>query len=277
MAAALAAGLALAGCGGGADDAIEETASKLGEIRSGKLSVKVLVSPTTEDSDIGFELEGPFALSEGPDKLPQAQLRYTQIAGAERGGVEFISTAKGAWVEVDGQAYELPPDRVKGLRGGASAGGGEGEGPFGELDVASWTTDEEVSDGEPAAGQATERVRAEVDVAKALNDAIDALGELGGGDAVGALRPIEGEEAEQLEKAVKSAPLELVTGKDDRLLRRLKLDLDIGLDAPRELAGGLGELRGAKVTFDMRIEEPNGPVTVREPKEALPYTSLPQG
>lgn len=122
-----------------------------------------------------------------------------------------------------------------------------------------------------------ERITADVDVVKALNDAIDALGELGGGDAVGALKPLEGEEAETLEKAVRSAPFELVTGKDDRLLRRLKLTLDIGTDAPRELAGGLGNLSGAKVQFDLRIDEPNKPVEVQEPEGALPYESLPQG
>ena len=60
----------------------------------------------------------------------------------------------------------------------------------------------------------------------------------------------------KLEKAVKSATMELVTGKDDRLLRRLKINLDIGTDAPRELAGGLGDLSGAKVVFDLRVEEP---------------------
>jgi len=270
LAAALAAGAALSSCGGGADGAIEETADKLGELRSGQLSVKLLVSPSVEGADIGFELEGPFELSRRDGELPLTKLRYTQIAGEQKGDVEFVSTADGAWVDVEGQAYELPPDRVQGLRGAGP--GGEGEGPLGDLDLASWTSNEKSSESGDM-----ERITADVDVVKALNDAIDALGELGGGDAVGALKPLEGEEAEKLEKAVRSAPFELVTGKDDRLLRRLKLTLDIGTDAPRELAGGLGNLSGAKVQFDLRIDEPNKPVEVQAPEDALPYESLPQG
>ncbi len=263
----LAAGAALVGCGG-TDGAIEETADKLGELRSGQLTMKLLVSPSVEGADIGFELAGPFELSRRDGELPHAQLRYTQIAGEQRGDVEFISSGDGAWVEVEGQAYELPADRVDDLR----AAGPGSENPLGDLDLASWTSNEKSSeDGE------TERITADVEVVEALNEAIEALGEVGGGDAVGALRPLEGDQAEELEKAVRSATLELVTGKDDRLLRTLALSLDIGTDAPRELAGGLGNLSGAKVTLDLRIEEPNEPVEVQEPEDALPFESLPRG
>lgn len=122
----LAAGAALSGCGGGADGAIEETADKLGELRSGQLSVKLLVSPSVEGADIGFELEGPFELSRRDGELPLTKLRYTQIAGEQKGDVEFVSTADGAWVDVEGQAYELPPDRVQGLRGAGPGGRGRG-------------------------------------------------------------------------------------------------------------------------------------------------------
>ncbi len=270
--AALAACAVLGGCGGGGggDGAIEATADKLGELRSGRLSMKLLVEPSVEGAAIGFELIGPFELSRRDGELPLAKLRYTQIAGDRRGGIEFISDAKGAWVEVQGRAYELPPDRVSGLRGAAPGGGGEG--PLGDLDIASWTSNEKSSESGDR-----ERITADVEVVKAINDAVRTLGEVGGGDAVGALKPITGPDAEQLERAVKSASMELLTGKDDRLLRRLTLELDIGAGAPRRLAGGLGDLSGATVTFEVRIDEPNRPVEVESPDDALPYESLPRG
>lgn len=274
VAAALVLCLTVAGCANEADEALQETTDRLGELRSGRLSMTLVVSPGVEGADIGFELEGPFALPQRPGELPQTDLRYTQIAGTQRGDVGFISDRDGAWVEVDGQAYELPADRVEGLRG---SGGDDGEGPLGELDVASWTKDEQLEEGAPMDGEETDRVRADIDVVKALNDVIATAGELGGDRVIEGLEPIEGSDAEDLERAVRAAPLKVVTGKDDRLLRHLRLDLDIGLEAPRELAGGLGQLRGAQVTFELRIVDPNGPVRIEEPDDALPYSSLPSG
>ncbi len=271
--AALALLLMPAGCGNGAGDALDETAEKLGEIRSGRISMTLKVTPSTADSQVGFELNGPFSLPDRGGELPEAALRYTQIAGTRRGDVQFISSRKEAWVEVEGQAYELPPDQVEGL----AAGGAGGASPLADLDVASWTKDAELEDGEPVAGEQTERIRAEVDVVRALNDALSVAGRLGGDGQVAGLQPLQGTDAEQLESAVSSSSLEVLTGKEDRLLRRLTLNLDVGLSAPRELAGGLGLLRGARVRLDLRIENPNAPVDVEAPDGALPYSELPSG
>ena len=262
---------ALGGCGSSdAENALDDTASKLGELRSGELSMRLVVSPNAAGSDIGFELEGPFSLPE-EGELPTTDLSYSQIAGENRGDVRFLSTADGAWVEVDGQAYELPPERVEALTGD----GGDGGGPLAELDVASWARGAELTDGPTVDGDETERVRSEVDVVKALNDLIGSIGDLGAGEAAG-LEPLEGEDADQLEEAVRSSRLEVVTGKEDRLLRRLALNLDIGVEA-RELAGGLGQLSGAEVTLELTIADPNGRVEVEEPEDPLPYRSLPSG
>ncbi|MFL5980545.1 MAG: hypothetical protein ACJ74R_02405, partial [Gaiellaceae bacterium] len=64
---ALAASLAFAGCGGGhAHDVMSETAGNLGKIRSGDLTLRLVVSPREGTKGrIGFELHGPFALRRG--------------------------------------------------------------------------------------------------------------------------------------------------------------------------------------------------------------------
>lgn len=266
--------LLICGCGNEAAGALEDTAAKLGDVRSGDLSMKLVVSPSTEGSDLGFELDGPFQLPSRDGQLPEAALRYHQIAGAERGGVDFISTEQGAWIEVEGQAYELPPERVAGLEVGGTSGEG---GPLDGLDVSAWTDDEQLEQGEPVAGDPTDRISGKVDVVAALNDAIATARELGGGAVVPGLAAIEGEDAERLRKAVRSSSLEVLTGKEDRLLRSLNLDLDFALDVPKDLAGGLGRLSGAKVAFDLRIEDPNGSVTVKEPTDVLPFSALPSG
>jgi hypothetical protein len=273
-AAAVVLGLALAGCGSSeAQDALGEATGKLGEIESGVLRLKVAAEPSTMgDSAIGFELDGPFALAGAGGELPRAEMAYTQIAGPNRAEVGFISSGEAAWVEVEGQAYELPPEQVERLR----AGDGEGGGPLAELDVASWTRDAKLSEGSRVDGQATERVRGSVDVAEAINDLARVLEQTGGGEAVQGLTELEDEDAEQVGEAVRSAPIEIVFGKQDRLLRRLRVTLDFAIE-PRELRGGLGRLSGAKVTLDLHISEPNGEVRIEEPVDALPYDQLPAG
>lgn len=267
-------GLALAGCGSSdAEDALDEATTRLGEIKSGDLALKVAVQPAKMgDSAIGFELDGQFALAGKADELPRADMTYTQIAGPNRGDVGFISSGEAAWVEVEDQAYELPPEQVKRLQGGD----GEGGGPLAELDVASWTREAKLSEGSRVDGQATERVRGSVDVAEAINDLARVLEEAGGGDAAEGLMELADEDADQVEEAVRSSPIELVFGKQDRLLRRLHVTLDFAIE-PRELRGGLGRLSGAKVTFDLRISDPNGEVEIEEPAGALPYEQLPAG
>lgn len=270
---AVAACLLAIGCGGSeAGDALEETTSNLGDIKSGELSLRVEVAPDTPDSTIGFELEGPFALAGAGGELPRADMRYTQIAGPNRGEVGFISSGEAAWVEVAGQAYELPPDQVQRLVAGEAEGGG----PLAELDVASWTEDAELAESPRPDGEPTDRVRGKLDVAAAVNDLIGVLEDAGGGEGVEGLSQLEDEDAEEINGAVRSSSLDMTTGRDDRLLRSLRLVIDFAV-APRELPGGLGRLSGAKVTLDLRISDPNGEVRIEEPSDALPYEQLPQG
>lgn len=273
--AAVAAGLALSGCGGDDDSAagaLKAATGKLGDIKSGDLALEVKVAPDTEGSTIGFELAGPFALARRPGELPRADMKYTQIAGPGRGTVGFVSDGRRAWVKVDGQAYTLPPEQVRRLRAGKVEGGG----PLAQLDMASWTRDAKLADGASLEGRPTQRVSGQVEVAAALNDVLEVLEETGGRDAAGGLGKLEGKDAEQVDKAVRSAPIDVVIGKDDRLLRRLSVTVDFEVK-PRELPGGLGRLSGAKVTFDLRIADPNGPVTIDAPSGALPYEQLPRG
>lgn len=82
------AGLVLTACGGssGAARALEDTESKLREIRTGALSLVLLASSATAAAGegAGFSVEGTFAVGEKKGALPLADLQYTRITGAER-------------------------------------------------------------------------------------------------------------------------------------------------------------------------------------------------
>jgi hypothetical protein len=217
---------------------------------------------------IGFELHGPFALR--PGALPVAKIAYTQIAGAHKATATFISTGTKAYAEVNGKAYELPASATASLR--QAAGGSGGSNTFGELRIDDWVKDPSVTDGGQVGGARTDRVSGDLDVVAAANGLLDLVRQLGR-----AAPTIEGDQAKQLENAVKSSSFELWSGRDDHLLRRLLLRADLGLDVPESLRRVLGDAVGAKIDFELAVSNPNKPVSVAPPTNPLPSSQLPGG
>jgi hypothetical protein len=258
--------LALAGCGGdgGPEAVVSETADNLGEITSGDLFMRLVIQPRGVEGagDVGFELEGPFALAVGDDPA-LANVRYKQLAAGEDAEVTLISAKEGAYVVVDGQAYELPEARAAELRSLASGEGGDDA--LGGLDLDGW-----LEDGKLTEAGDVDRVTGTVDVEAAVEDLL----ELANGVGADVPESLGDDERERLADAVRSSRFELETGAEDRLLRRLHVDADFGLDVPERLQGVLGRLVGARVIFELGIGKPNEPVTVDAPEDALPYSAL---
>jgi hypothetical protein len=257
--------LALAGCGGetsgssSPEDALAETAANLGEIRSGELLLEVTAS--ADEDEVGFRLEGPFAFAESEGELPVAELEYTQIAGDREATVTFVSTGERAWVVSDGEAQEITETApLESLRGSGSGGGGGGPG-LGELGIGDWFVDPEISDGGEVGGAETDEISSELDVVAAANDLLALL------QALGRDGPEELDErsAEQLRRAVESATVEVWTGKEDRLLRRLVADASFEAEPPEELRDALGDVPRAALHLELGISDPNGDVSVEPP------------
>jgi len=267
---AVLAATALGACGGGdAEEVVRETTANLGLIRSGDLTMRVLAAPRGESLErgSGFLLDGPFELSERRGALPVADVEYTQVAGPRRSTLSVVSTGRRAFLRMEGQAYEMPPERERALRGASGPAG-----PSAQLDrlrIASWVRDPETEPGPSVDGVETDRLRSGVDVVSATNALLEASGQAAPG------RPaIAGAEAERLTRAVRSARLELVTGAEDRLLRRLRLDLELEAGAPPALLRTLGPLGGASFRLELAVDRVNEPVRVRAPKDALPASAL---
>ena len=261
----------VAGCGGGdrANDILSETAANLGKIRSGDLTLRLVVSPREGTKGrVGFELRGPFALR--PGRLPVAKVAYTQIAGAREATATFISTGTKAYAELNGKAYELPPASAEIVRRAAAGIGGSGG--LDSFDIRSWVEDPAVMEGGVVGGAMTEHVSADLDVVAAANGLLRLLRGLGR-DAP----TIEGAEAERLRDAVESSSFDVWSGRDDRVLRRLLLNATLGFDVPDSLRRALGDVVGAKVAFELAIEDPNEPVSVSPPANPLPSSQLPSG
>jgi hypothetical protein len=261
----------VAGCGGGnrANQVMSDAAGSLGRLRSGDLMLRLVVAPREGTKGrIGFELRGPFALR--PGALPVAKIVYTQIAGAHEATATFISTGTKAYAEVNGKAYELPASSTNGLR--QAAGGSGGSSTLAELRIDNWVKHPAVTDGAQVGGAPTTRVSGDLDVVAAANGLLDLLRQLGR-----AAPTIEGDQAKQLEHAVKSSSFELWSGRDDHILRRLLLKADLGLDVPQSLRRVLGSVVGAKIDFELAVSDPNKPVSVAPPTNPLPSSQLPGG
>jgi hypothetical protein len=241
-----------AGCGsdssgeGGA--VVSETVDNLGKIRSGELKLSLTIEPRGPgDALTGFELDGPFQLPKD-DKLPEADIDFTQLAGENRTELAVISTGERAFACANGRLVPLPDEQAQGLR---AAGGEDNPAERLGLDVESWVEDPQAED----AGKGLERVTGSLDAVAALEDVLAATGS---GDA-----KMSEEEQKRLRESVKSSSFELVTGKDDRLLRELSAELDFDLP---ERVRGTTNLSGGLLKLDMSIAKPNQPVEVESPE-----------
>ena len=273
--AASAAALCAAGCGAGdspagdPDAALRDTAARLSEIRSGTLGFRLSIDPKGRDAErLGWELDGPFALG-GDGKPARFQVAYTQRRGDHEATVTVTSTGERAYVSIGNEAYEVPADQARDLlQAGTAVAGEQG---LGTLDVGAWLRDPELSDGEEVGGDPTDRIRADLDVAAAVRDVVELMRRAGGG-SLGSLSEADGR---RLADAADRATLELLTGKDDRLLRRLDLEFDVGFNAPEGLSPVLGDVVGAEVDLEVTVEHPNEPVSIEAPADAHPPSEFP--
>jgi hypothetical protein len=251
----------------GSGDAVAilgETSDRLAEVTSGNLRFSMLAGAVDhERGDVGFSLEGPFDLEGGG--LPVAELTHTQVVGETRATATFVSDGTRAYVVVDGQAYELDDEQAAALGTRTGSGDPDEEGLSG-LRLERWVTDPQVVDAE---GETT-RITGGVDVATALPELLSFGARLGADDA--GLRPASPGDGEALARSTRSAEAEVVTGSSDRLLRRLHLVVVFGAgdDVPEAY-------RSARMEVELVIDDPNEPVSVKAPADALPAAELPRG
>jgi hypothetical protein len=252
-----AATLALTGCGGsGATDVLSQTADNLSKIRSGTLTLRLLVTPT-KGQPFGFRLHGPFSLGKA-GSLPVLHVAYTQIASGNSATVTVISDGSRAYVASAGREVALDSVQTQALRqANSQVGGKNGLESFG---IGNWFVDPKRSDGGRVGGADTDKVSAKLDVVEATNGLLSLLRQ-GGRD----VPTIRGAEAKRLRDAVRSSSIEVYSGKKDHLLRRMSMRVAFGLDVPRTLRAALGRVVGAHVRFELGVDRPNRPVHVSAP------------
>src|SRR5918911_644183 len=154
----------LAACGGKAHGVLSQTAARLGEIRSGELSMSFFVTPrgVGHGRRFGYELHGPFALR-GNGSLPLAHVEYTQTANGKSATVTFVSTGTRAYVVANGRQIAVPTNALSGVGGS----GGKG---FSELRNDDWGKHPHGAGCKTKRQGSLECVDADLDVVNAVND-----------------------------------------------------------------------------------------------------------
>jgi hypothetical protein len=250
--------LACAACGGGGDaqEVLAATSANMGKVKSGDLNMELLFA-ATDGERAGFSLQGPFALH--PGALPDAQLDYTQIAGSRTATQTFITKGDTAYVRIGGATYELPAETATDISSTLGASGG-----LGAIQLSSWVKDPELQDGEEIGGDDTDRISADLNVAATVNTLMAIAAQLGGTQPLAALA---GTSSEQVEAAIENATIDVWTGTDDRLLRRLQVSIEFSPAAEK-----VKSLVGAALDFTLEISNPNEPVSVEQPTNVQPFS-----
>ena len=246
----------LVGCGGESPrEVVEATAKNLARVHSANLFLRVGLYPASAPRDgLAVSLSGPFSLPRGSE-LPTARITYMRVAGARHSVATLISTPRQAFVTIRGATYRLPDRLTQRLR---KARPGRASVSLGQLHVADWIENPSVQN---TAGNA-ERVTGRLDVVAAVGDVLAAQRRAGRNGS--RLSPSE---ARRLRESVRSSSVELVTGRGDHLLRRLKASATV--DVPAELRRQFGRL-SLRMIFDMRLRNVNRRVQVRAPVRAPP-------
>jgi hypothetical protein len=275
---------ALAGCFGGSsspspEDILHETFSNPNHITSGNIDVSLDVQAQGQQGgNLQAKLSGPFQGNAGDTtQFPQFDLSASatgQVAGKD---IHFqagaTATSDSAFVQYQNQEYAVPKQLFDSFKQSytqqaqqAQASGSSSGSPFGQLgiDPASWVTNLSQEDDQDVGGVTTYHLHGDIDVGKLLSD-IGAIAQSVPGASTQGIDP------QQLQAAaafVQNATIDVYSGKDDHILR--KLDLALTITPP----GGLGGVSSATVHLTIQLTGVNESQTISAPQNAKPLSGL---
>jgi hypothetical protein len=284
---ALLAVTAFAGCSGEDEDAsevISETFSKQKRINSGKLSLDL--SADVEgvpqlSGPLTLKVSGPFETPE--DGFPKLDLDLTAGGAGQSFQGGAVSTGEKGFLTFQGTDYVIPDSqfaRIKREVEQAQKENDDSKQPsLGALGVQprEWLKDPKNEGTEDIAGAEAIHIAADVDVAKLLDD-IDGLlkraGQLGLSEQQQQQLPeaIPPTVKKQIVDSVNEAKLDLYTGKDDKILRRVELSLKF--EIPEDVRSEFQGLKSGRIDFKFEIADVNEPQTIEEPEKAKPLREL---
>ena len=280
--------LAVGACGGGGGDEASEdtdvdtllsdTFKGNKDVKSGKLDLKLNVNAKGAegaDGPITMSLGGPFQ-SQGKQQLPKFDIDFAFEGAGQSIKAGLTSTGTKGFVNFNGTEYVVSDQVFNQFKAGyeqAQKQGGQKQqnqslSSLG-LDPRAWLTNPK-NEGEAKVGDDdTIKITGGVDVNRLLDDVNKALQktkELGVQGTDQLPSQLTAEQKKQVVDAVKNPKVEIYTGKEDKILRRMVIAL--GIVDPQGSSGS------ADIKFDLAISSLNEDQEIAEPSGAKPFDQL---
>jgi hypothetical protein len=279
--------LVVAACGGSDDEAssttdvnelLTQTFTGSKEVKSGNLELSVELEAKGGESEldgpVSLRLTGPFQAQDG-GKLPEFDLEASFEGAGQSIQAGATSTGEKGFLSFQGTDYVVQDQIFQQFKAGfeqARKQATDGEEPqsFASLgmDPRKWLTSPKNA-GEAKVGDAdTIKITGGVDVAKLLDDVNAALGKassLGLQGAGEVPEKLTDAQRQQVIEAVKDPRVEIYTGAEDKILRRMVVNLGVE-DSDSGTSG--------TVAFDVAITDLNEDQDIAEPADAKPFDEL---
>lgn len=274
----------LAACGGDevsestdVDKLLEETFTGEKKIDSGKfeLTIKLDVQGSQQvQGPINLKLSGPFE-SQGKGKMPKLDIDASFEGAGQSLKAGVMSTGEKGFVNFNGTEYVVSDEIFKQFRDSYENAAKQGEKENQDLkslglNPRNWLTNAKNAGEEKVGDTDTVKITGDVDVGKLvedINNALQKAGSLGLQGQAQLPTKLTEEQKEQIKKAIKDLKVEIFTGKEDTILRRMHVSL--GVSDPT------GEEQGsAAVDFDMKLLELNEGQEFSEPENPKPFEEL---
>jgi hypothetical protein len=275
----------VAGCGGGdaadsstdVNELLQDTFAGGKPIQSGKLDIALGV-----ESDAGqpvtVDVTGPFK-SQGAGRLPQLDLDVSFAGGGQTIKAGLTATENQAFVGYGEDTYEIAGAVFQQFKAGyeeaAKRSSGQNDQTLASLgiDPRRWLTNAK-NEGEAKVGDTdTIKITGDVDVPKLLEDvdgALEKVRSLGVQGTDRLPKRLTEEEKRQTAEAIDRLNVEIYTGAEDRILRRMVIAL--GLQAPE--GSDTSGARKVDVNFDLQLLEVNEDQDIQAPQGAKSFQEL---
>ena len=278
---------ALAGCGGGGggggsedpNQVLDQTFNNPTKVTSGNLAISLNGSAEgSQSGSLTATIDGPFQ-GETSNATTFPQFDLTAKVSASGAGQSFsfdgglIATKDNAYVDYQGQAYEVGSSvfqqfktayeksakKAKSEQGSQSSSILE---QFG-IDPKTWLTNVSNEGDESVDGQDTIHIHGDANVDQIVSDLQKIAQQTPGGPS----QKLTPSQLDQVKSAIKDASVDVYSGTDDHLLRKLSLSLSI---APPAGSG----VSSVEVDFSVTISDLNQPQTITAPSGAKPISGL---
>jgi hypothetical protein len=286
---ALALTVTLAACGssgssGDAASLLKQTFGQSHTVTSGNLSLSLNVASsgsTASTHPITLSFGGPFQ-SRGTGKLPASNFSISISALGRSGSLGILSTGTSGYVTFGGTSYQLPAATFQRLESSfasitASPGASGNANSLSKLGInpLHWLVNPSVVGTETIGGASTKHIKANVNVPALLGDLNTFLAKASSTGVTGASKlpsQLSTATRTKVATAIKNPSVDVWTGADDKMVRKLVINLTVPVSG--QLSTALGGITLARIGLTIQYADLNQPQTISAPSNVRPFNEF---